>query len=323
MRSLRRRCRAQLWVAMVLPFIVAGEALGVGDVQVPADPVATGYVETSGLLEPIRRYVQRLEPGQKVVSLPLVADRAVKEGDGLAVLSDDALTSQMLSLEERRLNHLRDVQERDLLRLEIVETASEVNRIKAEFGEEKRLEKQLPNYSDGVRLRELQTSLQTQEAALRVKRGKLELMNRQIAEAAPVLESIEAQLRSVKLRLAALNVRAPFPGRLVEVMPYPQNAAPGDVVFELWDEQAYRVVVDLWQNQVGYVRPGDTAEVISDFDAAVKLHGTVRSILPARTNQEDGRYPRFPTVVELDAGQSVPLVVGMSVAVRIHITPRR
>lgn len=325
MQSLRKRRSAFLLLQALcaLPLLAAGAEVQIGNTQSVEDPAKIRYLETHGVLEPNRRYVQRLKPGQELVRMSLKPDARVHKGEVLAVLTDDALNTQVLTLEERRLAHLGEVQQRDLLRLEIGEADEGLRRAKDELKEERRLEKQLPEYSDGLRVRELETSLREKETALRTKKRKLELLNQRIAEATPVQREVDARLSQLRQRVSALTVEAPFAGRVVNVAPYPQNALSGDVLFELWDDQSYRVVVDLLQNQVGYVQPGDTAEVISDFDESLKLRGTVRSILPARSTNEPGSYPRFPAVIDLEAGKPTPLVVGMSVAVRIRIDKRQ
>lgn len=319
MRSPLKRRRGYILLIAAFPLALSADAVRLGETVEANDTVHSGYIETHGVLEPGRRYVRRLESGQRLVQMLVASDHLVSEGAVIAVLADDALNSQLLALEERRLAHLRDVQERDLLQLEVEEARSELQRLKEELEEERHLETQLPGYSSAVRIRELQLEQRRQQAALQLKNGKLKLISNHLTRAASIQDKIDTRLAALRQRVAALGIAAPFAGRIVNVALYPQTLLPGEVLFELWDERSHRVIVDLWQNQVGHVKPGDKAEIVPDFNGTAKLSGTVREILPSRPAPEPRSYPRFPAVIELETGKEAALVVGMSVAVRIRV----
>ena len=125
-----------------------------------------------------------------------------------------------------------------------------------------------------------------QEAALAITRAEATLARFSSAEiddqpdvvvAARNVEAAEAELARVELDLARGIVVAPITGTILDIHATPGQRPPSEVVMEMGDTSQMMAEVEIYQDRIAAVRPGQPVELVAGAIGRT-LHGTVETI---------------------------------------------
>jgi HlyD family secretion protein len=242
---------------------------------------AVTSVSALGRLQPVGEVVKLTLP-KSDFGTPRIAQLQVKEGQLVQV-------GQVLAVLDNRNQHLADVAEAraaiTVAKAELaqVQAGAKPGALNAQRAEVKRLAAQLV-----IAERELtrQQNLFREGAvpASKLDQQKLEVeqLRGQLAEAGSSLTAL-AEVRSVDVRLAQAKLeqaqaaeqrtkadlensvlRAPFSGRVLKVHTFPGETEGDDGVIELGRTNQMEVVAEVYETDVGRIRPGQTAIISSE-----------------------------------------------------------
>ena len=118
------------------------------------------------------------------------------------------------------------------------------------------------------------TDLLNAQAQLQAARANLPLSQIRVA-----VESAQQNLKLADARLARTIIRAPRPGRVLQVLTYAGEAIGNDGILDLGDTRQMYVVAEVYETDVGLVKVGQTATVTSRNGAFEgNLAGTVSEV---------------------------------------------
>jgi len=118
------------------------------------------------------------------------------------------------------------------------------------------------------------TDLLNAQAQLQAARANLPLSQIRVA-----VESAQQNLKLADARLARTIIRAPRPGRVLQVLTYAGEAIGNDGILDLGDTRQMYVVAEVYETDVGLVKVGQPATVTSRNGAFEgNLAGTVSEV---------------------------------------------
>jgi multidrug resistance efflux pump len=125
------------------------------------------------------------------------------------------------------------------------------------------------------------------------------------------VRAYEAKLEQLRAARAALTLRAPFDGRLVQIAAAGAVLQPGEVAASVIDEQPRQATAWIEEHQAGLVRVGDVARLAPSDGRGGERSGKVRALgpgiveVPVRLRQLPGE-PMFgrPVFIDLDLGSA-------------------
>lgn len=101
-------------------------------------------------------------------------------------------------------------------------------------------------------------------------------------EAQARIEQAAAEVANVRVGLGFAKIAAPMSGVVTKKnVDVGDLASPGAVLFEIEDNQQYRLEANVDENQLGGLHVGDKVQVILDALAGAELAGVVAEIVPA------------------------------------------
>ena len=101
-------------------------------------------------------------------------------------------------------------------------------------------------------------------------------------EAQARIEQATAEVANVRVGLGFAKIAAPMSGVVTKKnVDVGDLASPGAVLFEIEDDQQYRLEANVDENQLGGLHVGDKVLVILDALSAAELAGVVAEIVPA------------------------------------------
>lgn len=162
-----------------------------------------------------------------------------------------------------------------------------------------------------------QLAQQLREAMAKRERSQSRIASAQIAQA-------EAQLALVEEQLGRSELVAPFAGILVSGDLSQVLGAPverGQILFELAPLDAYRVVLQVDEQQVADVRAGQRGELILSSMPGVRYSLTVKSVTPVNVAKEGRNL--FRVEAPLDAKADARLRPGMEGVGKVSVDERR
>ncbi len=193
-----------------------------------------------------------------------------------------------------------------------------------------------PTTLDGFRLRVVALQGQIAQAAADIAVAEKELQSlatvrpEDVAIAAAQLASAQAELARAEVERQYTEVRAPFAGRVVEVLTQPGEAVGSNGLVTLADTQTMYAIAEVAEDDIGRVRVGQRA-IVENVNPnrpvfAGPLTGTVERIgLQIAKNDVIGTDPATRTdvrVVEvrirLDRSEAVAALTNLQVRVRIQ-----
>lgn len=130
-----------------------------------------------------------------------------------------------------------------------------------------------------------------------------------VSLAAAEVAAAEAGLRQAQVNLELAQLRAPFDGRVLRILAWPGEQAPGEGVLEFADLERLDVVAEVYETDLPRVNVGQRAEVIVP-DIAERLTGVVYEI---------GWQVRKKDVLDTDPVADIDARV---VEVRIELDPQ-
>lgn len=158
------------------------------------------------------------------------------------------------------------------------------------------------------------TSVAQAEAKLESAEANLESARAQLGPQGkdnPVLQAAEAQLEQAQFDLASTTVTAPHFGVVTNVtLSEGQFINAGSPALTFIDADAAWITVDLRENQLQQVDPGDPAHLLFDAVPGQIFHGRVQSIAwginPGRSTQ-DGLVVNQPTNRWFEPARRIPV----------------
>jgi len=162
-----------------------------------------------------------------------------------------------------------------------------------------------------------QAAQQFREAMAKRERSQVSIASAQIAQA-------EAQLALVDEQLGRAEMVAPFSGVIVSGDLSQALGAPverGQILFEIAPLDAYRVVLQVDEQQVADVRPGQKGELALTSMPGVRYPLTVKSVTPVNV-AKDGRN-LFRVEAPLDVKPDGRLRPGMEGVGKVSVDERR
>jgi multidrug resistance efflux pump len=285
----------------------------------PAGPecaAVSGVVECSGVLHPVRTFVLRLKPGERVESVRVKVGDTVAEGDILARLSNPDLQTEWLTARDRLVSVRREAAQLDALRWKKTAAESRLAELDKQMATAEALRGRVDGYDPQVHARDVRDArTRTVQEVESLERELAAGAALQQAEAS-VLSAREHYVLQMETQLSNLVVRAPWPGVAVRVEDPP--AADGTLL-EIHDRSRYSVRGTLWQNQLATVKAGSPVIVIPDFMPGCCWTGTVASVGLAAVPDAASSFPRFPVTVELAEGPDTGVLRdGMTVFMRFQ-----
>jgi multidrug resistance efflux pump len=275
------------------------------------------YVECNGTIQPGRRFIVRLGVGERISQLLVSQGQNVKKDTPLVILAHDDLQQQITTLEEMKSAIWKEEENLKLLSIEIRNEENNRKQLEDLVVEERHITEKVQGYQADAQIRQWQERLNQSEGQLRVLKEKQVIQEHLCADQEKRKARNEAVLADLIRRANKLKVLAPFDGTVKKCHEADETAAKVELVLELWDESSYMVNANLWQNQVYNIHPGNRAEIFPDFYQNTFLIGTVKSLSPADSIIEDGKFPKFPVSIEIK-GNDNRLMVGMSVSCKIY-----
>lgn len=115
------------------------------------------------------------------------------------------------------------------------------------------------------------------------------------------LQQVEAQLALNASQLARLDLRAPFAGIIVSGDLSQKLGSPsqrGDVLFEIAPLDTYRVVLNVDERDIAYVRTRQTGELVLTGHAEQRMPFTVSKVTPVSEVKEGRNYFRVEAMLE-------------------------
>ena len=251
----------------------------------------TDTIDLPGVVQPDRTVMVSARVAGTLVKIACKEGDPCNKGGRLIVLDGERLSVRLAQAEALVRRVTAQVSqagaERDLAKLE-VETAAKLHEQNAAT------DFTLKQAKDGLRLAE--AGVEQAEAGL--------------AEA-------EAARKAAKLDLGYATITAPIDGVLDEVLfEEGELVAAGDPVVRIVDVVKVRVVVDVPQRDIRYVKPGHEETVLPDLEAGPdgpKLTGTVVHI--SKLADPDARTTRVEVLVDNASGE---LRSGRPVLVRLR-----
>lgn len=162
-----------------------------------------------------------------------------------------------------------------------------------------------------------QIAQQLREAMAKRERSQSRIASAQIAQA-------DAQLALVEEQLGRSELVAPFAGILVSGDLSQALGAPverGQILFELAPLDAYRVVLQVDEQQVAEVRTGQRGELVLSSMPGVRYPMTVKTVTPVNVAKEGRNL--FRVEAPLDAKPDARLRPGMEGVGKVSVDERR
>lgn len=132
------------------------------------------------------------------------------------------------------------------------------------------------------------------------------------------LGQVEAQMALIDSQLSRININAPFSGVIVSGDLSQKLGSPsqrGDVLFEIAPLDAYRVILEVDERDIAYVKAGQTGRLILTGHAAQLIPFRVNKITPVSEAKEGRNY--FRVEASLDESPAY-LRPGMKGVGKIH-----
>ena len=162
-----------------------------------------------------------------------------------------------------------------------------------------------------------QLGKQYREAMAGRDRAKLLIVSAQTDQA-------RAQLALVEEQLARVELVAPFDGVLVSGDLSQAHGAPlerGQGLFEIAPLDAYRVVLQVDEHDVAFVKAGQRGEVVLSSMPGNRLAFEVRKVTPVNTSKDGRNY--FRIEAQFDAAAGAHLRPGMEGVAKVVVDERR
>ncbi len=159
--------------------------------------------------------------------------------------------------------------------------------------------------------------MQYREAMGKRERAQISIVSAQIEQA-------EAQLELVAGDLARMELVAPFDGVIVSgdlSQSLGSPVARGDVLFEVAPLDGYRVVLEVDERDVAYVRSGQRGELTMTSMPGERIDFTVHDITPVNTAKEGRNFYRVEAALERQG--EVSLRPGMQGVGKIDVEERK
>ncbi|HEY3353942.1 MAG TPA: efflux RND transporter periplasmic adaptor subunit [Polyangia bacterium] len=142
-----------------------------------------------------------------------------------------------------------------------------------------------------------------------------------LAAARARVTQVEAALATARVLREKADLRAPFDGLLVDVVPYPgDELILGAPVFEIIDATRLRVEANLDEADASRVKVGQPAEITLDALPGKVLAASVAQVGPAL--RRDAKGARVMPI-RVDVADAAELRAGMGANVRIVVAERR
>ena len=301
-----------------LPFLYGKEALHAAERKdsTIASDTTSSPVECSGQILPLRRHVIRIGTEERLGAI-FVKDGAWVEKDApLVKLENNVLPDHIIRLMTDSIALQEALLHIENLRIKVQMLQEEIMWIDERIKEEKEFKEALPNYPVEGILKKIEEEKKRKEWELRLISNEMETATLLSEMRQELLQRLKDRINILQEREKSLVVKAPFSGRVVMNNPSPETIRPGEVLLELWDESTLVVKAEVWQNQIRFVKPGETVEIFPNFSRTFSVPGTVRSIgRPTDYAQSEKGFPVFPVTIDLQ-GRSKKLLPGMAVTVR-------
>jgi len=280
------------------------------------EKIYSDRVECPGTLQADKCFAIYLHPGERVVEI-MVRKGIQVERDALLVrLASDALLSKLAAIKEKELDLQQSANRMEVLKLKIQLVQTRIQKLDGLIKKERAINQRIPEYLVAGKLRDWAEVRQQKTDELTVLRKELSHYHSRNEARTQILSLIQKQIIRVKNEIKQLTIKAPFPGKVINVYNFERRMVPQDQVVEICDERSLVVVARAWQHQILHIKPGARAKIFLDFFDSDALMGTVRSIGRAASNGKGDRFSLFPVVIDLDQ-VSPDLLAGMSVAVEI------
>ena len=265
-------------------------------------------IESRGVIEPHRRFQYVVKPGDVILEIMAQEGVAVTRGTLLARIANIDLINRIVNFRQSKLWYVQKSEELKALDAELSRKRKGIEKINAQIDLLKENER-------GVMIRLLEKRQKATEQVDRLLIRK-EGSGAEIKTIEDSLLLIEKTLALLEEERKSLVVIAPFDGIVRRVVEDPKHLLPGMIGFELHDESALSVRVDLWQHQIASVRIGSSATIYPDYQENRRATGVVTRIEPPIAQTRKNDFPLFPVVVRLNE-KSEGLMVGMIVSVTI------
>jgi len=275
-----------------------------------------GVIECSGHILPDRQWTLYLGPSESVVKVMVKKGDVVEEGTPLVQLSNSALLERVLALNEKLLAIADNKDRIKLLTIKIEIAENSLMQLKKQIEEEKQINASIPDYlANGILKQWLREKKQIEDE-ISLAKNDLKIIQNQIKLRDSTVDLIEKNLSLLNLQLAQLQLKAPFPGRIIYLHKYVQRVSSAERILELWDDKTLKVKATVWQNQIQYVQPGYEARVFPNFYNKDFIKGIVHAIEYLTVHTEQNGLPKFPVIINLNQ-ISPDLKIGMAVSVKI------
>jgi HlyD family secretion protein len=132
---------------------------------------------------------------------------------------------------------------------------------------------------DAARSRATETSQAVERAEATLARFASLALDDQpdVVVAARNVAAAEAELARARMDLGRAEVRAPIAGTILDIHATPGQRPPGEGIMEMGDTGQMMAEVEVWQDRIAAVSPGQPVEIVADALGRA-LRGTVDSI---------------------------------------------
>ena len=130
-----------------------------------------------------------------------------------------------------------------------------------------------------------QRDLETYQTAAITAQEQVNWAETDVKSAEATVESNRAQARQTETQLAQTLVRAPAAGIIAEKFARVGDVAGSNKLFTIIRDGSLELQMQLPENQLPKVQPGNPVRITSDADARINLQGRVREIAPLVNSQ--------------------------------------
>ena len=255
----------------------------------------------SAVVEPERVVEVSAEVAGRVVGIPCEEGAACRAGDVLIELDKELLRADVEQLQaQKNLNEaqLRQAEAQNTFNeAEVRRATAQKEFDQKEYKRQQALEAR--NVATRTEVDQAATAIKASTAALDAAVARAEAATEAIAAARAAIASNEAALQAAGTRLAHATIKAPISGVLNRV-PVEEGSyvAPGMPVAQIVDLVTAKVVVDVPELDIAYLKLGDEAKVFPDLGRRSERYVTGRITYVGRLADPGTRTTRIEISVK-------------------------
>ena len=275
------------------------------------------YVECLGRVYPRQEFILRLPQGLALSHVAVKQGETVKKGQLLAKLRSDELERRVMELRVRLAETSSVDQDLLVIVKEISAQDTLIHLIDEQVKEEKNIARIVSDYPVEAKI----LPLLRQRQKLLAQREILVARNSAMADRKNnekrLRTLIQSHLAKLKKRLTALEIAAPFFGRVTYVSTTAKHGLDKETIVRLIDDKTLAVVAQASQHLLPFVKVGGEAIVLTNIIGQGGVRARIESIEYTIKQSPQQRSPVFEVYLSLEDKPGL-LRPGMTVSVRVY-----